>query len=416
MRVDRFEPRSGARSGSFGFAGDWSAAARGHVTAPSRIGRVLLLSASVGSGHMRAAEAIAAALQARAVKERLSLDRVDVVDVLDDATPWFRSAYRGTYLGLLDRAPAVVGWLYRRSDRPYRGAALRWPIAHLNLRALRTRIRQLDPDIIVSTHFLPSEYLAGLRRRQRLRARLATVVTDVHVHGMWLANPTDHYFVASDEGADSLMKNGVSAARIDVTGIPIHPAFSDSCDRAEARRRHDLEPDGRVVLFTTGGCCVGPVTSLFRQLLTLRTPCTLVAVCGRSEASRIALEHIASGANPRGPVKPRVLGFTPKLHELMAAADLLVGKPGGLTSSEARARGLPMVIVHAVPGQEEHNAAALLARGCAIRCPDATSVAPRIDELLTDDAALERMRSRALATAQAGAAFAIVDRLAATRI
>lgn len=366
--------------------------------APSHVpslGRVLLLTASVGGGHTRAAEAIAASARMLALRGQVRYERIEVLDTLALANPLFRRAYRGAYLGLLERAPALVGWLYERSDRAFRGVRSRWATAHASLGALRETIRQFRPDTIVSTHFLPSEYLAGLRARGRLDARLVTVVTDVHAHGMWLADPCDHYCVAGEEARRTLRANGVRPSRISVTGIPIDPAFASPVTRAEARRRHGLADDARVVLFSTGGACVGPIERLYRRLLTLETPCDLLAITGKSEIAKRTLDAVAAEHPADAPVRTRVVGHTTAMHELMAAADLLVGKPGGLTSAETRAIGLPMAIVHAVPGQEEHNAAALLEAGCAVRCQSEHSATWKIDRLLQSPETLATMAARA---------------------
>lgn len=378
------------------------------------LGRVMLVTASVGSGHTRAAEAIAASVRALADAGRLTYDRIEVVDILAHATPWFRSAYRGAYLGLLERAPTLLGWLYRRTDHAYRGVRTRWATAHPNLRRMRRLLDGFAPATVVCTHFLASEYLAGLRRRGRLRARLATVVTDSHVHGMWLSDPCDRYFVANEESRRVLELAGVARGIVRVTGIPIDPVFAALPDRAAARRRHALPDDVPVVLFTTGGACVGPVGELFGALLRLTTPCVLIAVCGRSDEARRALERRLADRRAGSPVEARVLGFTSVMHELMAASDVLVGKPGGLTSSEARACGLPMAIVHAVPGQEEHNAAALLEAGCAIRCTTAPSAAWRIDQLLRRPDELARMARNARRGAMPRAGAEIAQALAET--
>jgi processive 1,2-diacylglycerol beta-glucosyltransferase len=161
-----------------------------------------------------------------------------------------------------------------------------------------------------------------------------------------------------------------------------------------------------VILFAWGGAGTGPVRDLFRDLLRMQTPAHIVAIAGRNESARTALEAIA--AEHRGPLTFSVLGFTDRMHELMAAADLLVGKPGGLSSSEARAMGLPLVIVAPVPGQEERNAAHLLEWGCAIRCNTPGTLAWRIDRLLADPTALRDMgeRARRSATPMAGAQVA----------
>lgn len=395
-----------------GFGAIRTGTGRDRVGPPS-LGRVLLLSASVGGGHTRAAEAIAASIRSRALRGSLRYERIEVVDTLAYASPWFRAAYRGAYLGLLRQAPTLVGWLYERSDRAYHGVRSRWATAHAALGRLRRLIEEMRPDTIISTHFLPSEYLAGLRDRRRLECRLMTVVTDVHVHGMWLAEPCDGYFVAGEEARRTLESYGVAPSRISVTGIPIDPAFAAPLARDEARRRHGLPTDSPVVLFTTGGACVGPVQSLYESLLRMEAPCELVAVTGKSTSAKEALERIAARhADVGRPVRTRVLGHTTAMHELMAAADLLVGKPGGLTSSEARASGLPMAIVHAVPGQEEHNAAAMLEAGCAIRCSSRPLVAWKIERLLADPAQLARMAKAARASATPLAGLAVADALA----
>lgn len=394
------------RADSMMATGRWGEGGRGRV--PS-LGRVLLLTASVGGGHTRAAEAVAVAIRERARRGLLRYDRVDVVDTLAVASAWFREAYRGVYLGLLSRAPSLVGWLYERSDRPFRGVRSRWAAAHAGLGGLRKLLDDHAPHTIVSTHFLPSEYLAGLRRRGDLRARLTTVVTDVHVHGMWLANPCERYFVAGVEGAATLESHGVSRQRISVTGIPIDPAFAAPPDRRTARKRHGLDDSRPVVLFSTGGACVGPVERLYRSLLSLRVPCDLLVVTGKSVEARERLALIA-GSHPAGsPVRTRVLGHTTVMHELMAAADLLVGKPGGLTSAECRAIGLPMAIVHAIPGQEEHNARALLREGCAIRCDSAASIVSGVERLVSNPAELAHMSDRSRQGGRPHAAHCVAE-------
>jgi processive 1,2-diacylglycerol beta-glucosyltransferase len=394
--------------GSLGTAAR-SAGAGGGI--PS-LGRVLLLTASVGGGHTRAAEATAESIRHAAMRGRLRFDRIEVIDTLAYARSWFRTAYRGTYLGLLDRAPTLVGWLYERSDRAFRGVRSRWATAHAGLRPLRRKLDEFRPDTIVSTHFLPAEYLAGLRRRGRLDARLVTIVTDVHAHGMWLADPCDQYCVATDESRLTLEAHGIERDRIAVTGIPIDPAFATPIDREAARRIHGLPSDRPVVLFSTGGACVGPIEKLYRQLLDLRTPCELLAITGKSAVARDALARIAATHAADAPVRTRVVGYTTAMHELMAAADLLVGKPGGLTSAETRAMGLPMAIVHAVPGQEEHNAAALLEAGCAIRCASPHAAAWKIDRLLAAPETLRRMGELARSGAQPSSGARVAETLA----
>jgi processive 1,2-diacylglycerol beta-glucosyltransferase len=357
--------------------------------------RVLILSASGGAGHLRAAEAVETALGS-ASRE---LD-VRNIDVLTLAGPAFRDAYSKWYLAVVSRAPALWRYLYDRLDRPAKGRPLnlRHLLDNWNTRRLRGTVADFAPHAIVCTHFLPAEVLARERRKQRLVAPVGVVVTDADVHRLWIHRGVDRYFVARDEAAALLAAIGVDAS-VEVTGIPIDPRFAEPADRASLRRRHGL-PDGPVVLLLTGGFGVGPVQELAARLEQARRPAHFVVVAGRNEKLRQAL---ASAAGPR----TSVLGFTREIHEWMAAADLLVTKPGGLTTSEALARRLPMLLVNPIPGQEEHNADALLELGVAAKASSLEVLAWKVDALLAEPARLEAMRSACGRVARPHAAAAI---------
>ena len=225
------------------------------------------------------------------------------------------------------------------------------------------------------------------------------VVTDADVHRLWIHPGVDRYFVARDEAAALLTAVGVEPGTVEVTGIPIDPRFSERADRGALRRKHGL-PDGPVVLLLAGCFGVGPVQELAARLEQARRPAHFAVVAGRNEALRGAL---ASAAGPR----TTVLGFTREIHEWMAAVDLLVTKPGGLTTSEALARGLPMLLVNPIPGQEERNADALLESGAAAKASSPQVLAWKVDALLGDAAQLEAMRSACLRSARPHAAAAV---------
>ncbi len=355
--------------------------------------RVLILSASAGAGHLRAADAVARALAVEAPDVR-----VRTLDVLELASRAFRTAYSKWYLTLVDRAPALWGYLYDRLDRPARHPlGLRRVLDHWNTRRLREDVAALDPDAIVCTHFLPADVLAAEKRKRRVRARLGVVVTDADVHRLWMHHGVTRYFVARDDAAALLRSAGFDPATIEVSGIPIDPRFTLPADRAALRRKHGLPEKGAVVLVLGGGFGVGPIQEMARQVEAARTPACVVVVAGRNEALKRSLERAA------GP-RTRVVGFTTEMHEWMAASDLLVTKPGGLTTSEALARGLPMVLVNPIPGQEQHNADALLECGAAVRAHAHGILGFKIDALLSDARRLEQMRAAALRAARPDAA------------
>lgn len=375
-------------------------------TAAPPLGRTLLLTGSIGSGHTRAAEAVAEAMLRSG-----GADSALVVDVLAHANAPFRALYRDAYLSLIERAPGAIGWLYRTSDTTEGGAARR-TVQRWALGSLRAMLARERPDTIVCTHFLAAELVSGMVERGEWSGTFAVVVTDLDAHAMWAVCPrADLWFVALPETVEILVGKGVPRDRIAVTGIPIAGAFSARLPpRAELRARFGLPTTGPMLLVSGGGVGVSLLSSTLGQLLAMPVDCGVALVCGKNARLRRDAEAVVASAGP-GRVRCTVLGFTDRMHELMHAADLAVGKPGGLTSSEALACGLPMAIVHPVPGQEERNSDHLLEWGVAIRLNSPETFGWRIATLLADGARLDRMRQAARARARPFAADAIVDEL-----
>jgi|RhiMetdeSRZDD1v2_1073273.scaffolds.fasta_scaffold28751_8 processive 1,2-diacylglycerol beta-glucosyltransferase len=376
--------------------------------------RVLVLSASAGAGHVRAAQAVERALGlAGAARE------VRHVDALEHTTKLFRRLYARTYLDLVNHAPELLGWLYDYMDTPWRGQRRRLALDKLNTRPFVRLLESYQPEWTVCTHFLPAEIIGWLRREARLSTKHAIVVTDFDVHAMWLTREVDRYFVALDETRAHLVRLGIPADRIEVTGIPIDPVFAEPKDPRAMRAKHGLDPDRTTLLVSAGGFGVGPVERLVRSLLELSRPAQapqVVVICGRSAELKAALDALAASRPPDAGVRLHVVGYTTAMDEYMAAADLLIGKPGGLTTSEALARGLVMVIVNPIPGQEERNADHLLEEGVAIRCNNLPVLPDKIERLLADPARLAAMRANVGRLARPRAAQAIVAALQAAGV
>jgi processive 1,2-diacylglycerol beta-glucosyltransferase len=234
-------------------------------------------------------------------------------------------------------------------------------------------------------------------------------VTDFDVHALWLLRDVEHYFVAREEARAYLEGAGVPVERISVTGIPIDPIFATPRNRASARRLHGLQDDLPTILLSVGGFGLDGAAKILEGLLHVRHPLQVVAVAGaRAEVQR-RLQRVAAAAPPGHRID--VLGFTTAMDELMAAADLLVGKAGGLTSSEALARELPLLIVNPIPGQEERNSDHLLEVGAALRCNNLSTLAWKVENLVADRDRLTRLRERARVAARPRASFDIVDRM-----
>jgi processive 1,2-diacylglycerol beta-glucosyltransferase len=368
--------------------------------------RLLVLSASVGAGHVRAAQAVELAL--REVAPRAEVRHIDVLELTNAA---FRRIYGRAYLDLVNRAPHVLGYVYDLMDQPakpgtLRGDRLRLLVEKLNLRRF-IRLMQEEPwDLVISTHFLPVEIIASLRQQNKVRVPHVTVTTDYETHRLWVNQPCDLYFTATEEGSRYLQYWGVPADHCCVSGIPIHPIFSRPKDIAECRARHGLVGGRPVILQMAGGFGVGPVEKLFRALLDVERPLEIAVVAGRNEVVKKKLQSIVPPARHR----VKVWGFTDQIDELMCSADIVLSKPGGLTTSESLARGAMMAIVNPTPGQEFRNSDYLLENAAAIKINNIGTLAYKMDQLLADPARVAFLKSNALRLARPRAAFEVAAR------
>ena len=372
--------------------------------------RVLLLSASAGAGHIRAAQALekAFAEMGEGSGERREVQHLDVLNYTNKV---FRNLYSKAYIDLVNKMPEVPGWFYDKLDKPWKNERRRLALDKLNTRPLVKLLRQYQPDLIISTHFLPAEIVSWLRAKERLKSRQVIVVTDFDVHAMWLVHHYEHYFVAIDEARVYLEALGIPAEKITVSGIPIDPVFAQCKDKQEMRAKHGLAADRTTILLSAGGFGVGSVDALIAALLPLEQRAQIVAICGRNEELKERLTREASQLKPDASVLVKPFGYTKKMDELMTASDLVLGKPGGLTTCEALAKGLVFVIVNPIPGQEERNSDHLLEAGVGIRCNNLPTLAYKLDRLLSDRARFATMQENSRRMGRPNAAKEIVQQL-----
>src|SRR5258707_4764062 len=233
--------------------------------------RVLLLSATSGAGHVRAAQALEKAFLARRDCA------VEHIDALQYVSKLFQRVYDKAYISMVRRAPELMGVLYERTDRPWLHPRRRLALDRLNTRPMIRLLTRIQPDLCVATHFLPAEIIAWLIAKRKLRAHNAIVVTDYDVHAMWLCRTVDRYYVAIDEAAEYLARIGVPREKLHVTGIPIDPLFATLLNRSDARKQLGLDADTTVVLISAGGYGIRPLGLLVEDLLALRRPGAILA-------------------------------------------------------------------------------------------------------------------------------------------
>jgi processive 1,2-diacylglycerol beta-glucosyltransferase len=369
--------------------------------------RVLIMSAGVGTGHIKAAEALEKSFAADGrVAEVINNDALQYTNKL------FQEFHSSFYTSLVRSAPNFLGWWYKTSDEPWYTDSMRHIIDRLNTKPLVRFIREFDPHITVCTHSMPAGIISHLIASQQLQAHLSIVVTDLDFHAKWLSRAFHRYFVAIDETKAHLEMLGIPSERITVSGIPIDPVFQRPINRAEERLRLGLHPGKPVLLLSAGALGLGPTEFMVERMLNLSNDAQTVVVCGHNHELKQRILRLVDSRSTRF----KVLGYTDEMHKLMKMADIFIGKPGGMTTSEAIACGLPICVVSPIPGQEERNSDHLLEEGIAVKCNDLTTLPFKLEQLLEDPDRLSRMKANALRFAKPAASTTIVDTLLEDRL
>lgn len=365
--------------------------------------KILILSASVGNGHTRAAQALEKAFRIKHPNAEIRHE-----DTLKFTNPLFKKLYGEAYIDLVNNAPELLGWMYDQLDEPWKNEKRRLFLEKLNTIPFVKMVKDYGPDLIVCTHFLPAEIISDLKKKEKFKTPQAIVVTDFDMHALWLCRRYEHYFVATDETKYYLETLGFPAEKTSVTGIPIDPVFMEKKDKAEMRTKYSLDQDKPTIILSAGGFGVGRLEGLLIALQKVRTPLQILAMCGKNEELKKKLEKMPL-SNPDCKIIP--VGFTTEMDEYMSAADMVVGKPGGLTTCESLAKGLVFVVVNPIPGQEERNSDHLLENGSAIRCNNLATLGYKIEQLLSNPERFQKMQRKALEFSRPDAAFVILDKL-----
>lgn len=367
------------------------------------IPRVLVVSGSAGHGHTMAGVAVTQALRSR--HRQLEVAHIDAVGRMWTA---YKHIYRWGYVQLVDKHPILWRGLYEITNR--KTSAVTHALTVLAGRSFVRLCRRWRPQAIVCTHFLAPEILSRALRRGRLQSELHIVVTDHDTHRVWYWPEVTRYYVATDLVKARLAYTyGVPQARIAVTGIPVRAAFTSEPDPLPVRLTYGLDPNRPTLLFLSAGFAAGGMRRAILGVWRERRDVQVIAVCGRNGRLR---RRVAALPRPEGATL-HALGFVEDVRGLMAVADMVVAKSGGITVAECMAAGKPLVVSGSIPGQEERNADAVVEAGAAVRALTPEEVRWRVAGLLAEPARLRDLALAARAFGRPEAAGLVADAVAA---
>lgn len=360
--------------------------------------RIAILTASFGAGHVKAAQAVE-----QAVRQKDNAVRTEVIDSFVSAAPRLTGVVVRLYLRILSFFPSLYGVLYawgNQSTAALRGRKL---LSYRLSASMRRRLEAFEPHAVICTHASPMGAVCHLKKQGLLSVPLIAVITDFVIHRFWIYDEVDIYAVAHERMGQKLLDAGVDPGKIRVSGIPIASKFSSSVDKREVRRQLGLTEGIPAILIMGGGTGALPMDKIVAEFRHCPTPLQLLAVAGHNRHLRRRLSGLAQN------MPLQVFGFVDNIHELMAAADLIITKPGGLSSAEALAMGIPMILFRPIPGQEEENAQFLIDAGVASRIDDMKDLPEKTVKMLQDHAQLNIIRTKSWELAKPQAAQLIAD-------
>ncbi len=334
--------------------------------------KILVIHASAGAGHLKAAQAIYDGFK------KYTNHEVVFADSLDYTSPFFKNFYRRSYVLMVSQVPWLWGFFFQFVDLPWMQSIskiCRRIFNGLNAQKLPRFLEKERFDYVFTTHFMANEVTAALKRKGVIDSKLVTVVTDFDVHRIWLSPETDFYAVACDWTEQKLLQLGVAREKIHVTGIPVNEKFLHPADRAELKKKLGLKENEFTVLIATGSFGIGPIEEIL-QILEREDGLQMLIVCGHNR-------NLAERLRGRNYRAAKIFGLVDNMHELMAVSDCMVTKPGGLSIAEALVSQLPMIFFHPIPGQETNNVRVLEKYGIGCMPEDVVGIAGELRKLKT---------------------------------
>ena len=351
--------------------------------------KILIFYASFGGGHLSAAKSIEKYL----LKNYKEID-VELIDCMKYVNKAFEKISTTAYKEMAKKMPWAWGKIYSSSQKG--------PLAHISSKAnsfmaikLLKLLREKNPDIVISTHPFGSQMCSYLKRKKKVDFKIATIMTDFKSHDQWLvgADYTDYFFVSNTNMQKELKDKNIDENKVIVTGIPVREEFLIPHNNEQTLNDLEFSNEKKVVLFFGGGeFGLGKEMTLnvLECLLSRCKNAQVIAISGKNEVMKLKFENLVKKYSREQDV--RIFEFTDKVAEYMSIANLVVTKPGGLTSSESLVSHLPMVLINPIPGQEEENAEFLESKKVAKWIKKDDDINFILNILVNDDTILNNMK------------------------
>ena len=347
---------------------------------------ILVVTASMGSGHNKAANAVA-----EAIKRKYPVNNINVIDFMSTETAYFNSLVKDIYLKMLDHTPSVYEFFYKFTSDSTKGSTIQSVFAHAMKKDMRELIKKYEADMVICTHPFPCAAASYLKQTGEINIPLITVMTDFCVHQFWLYKNIDIYFTANDLLKKEMVNQGLLEERIFVTGIPVGYNFRVDYNRDDLLAKFKLEKDKPVALIMGGGLGLGGVKNALCQLERLKKDIQILVITGANVALWSEMNEYAQHSKH----KIFVWGYSHNIQEFMSVATFLISKPGALTISEALTRELPMILHDPIPGPEVDNAKFVSDNGAAIWVRHQDTLDAVVREVLSDATILPKLRNNA---------------------
>lgn len=347
---------------------------------------ILVVTASMGSGHNKAANAVA-----EAIKRKYPVNKINVIDFMSTETAYFNSLVKDIYLKMLDHTPSVYEFFYKFTSDSTKGSTIQSVFAHAMKKDMRELIKKYEADMVICTHPFPCAAASYLKQTGEINIPLITVMTDFCVHQFWLYKNIDIYFTANDLLKKEMVNQGLLEERIFVTGIPVGYNFRVDYNRDDLLAKFKLEKDKPVALIMGGGLGLGGVKNALCQLERLKKDIQILVITGANVALWSEMNEYAQHSKH----KIFVWGYSHNIQEYMSVATFLISKPGALTISEALTRELPMILHDPIPGPEVDNAKFVSDNGAAIWVKHQDTLDAVVREVLSDATILPKLRNNA---------------------